>query len=1040
MDLLAQEIVMLPAEPASAARARRLVQEVLLRVGREDCLEVAELACTELVANAVLHAHTPVELTIAVGSDVLVQVRDFNIALPTQRTYDNHATTGRGLALVAALSDEHGITEAGPDGKAVWFRVGGGRQRSEEELASAWVDAEWDLDGLLPAATDARPTRHVQLLGLPPALWIASRQHHDAILRELALYVSRRPVPGVDMVGTDLARSTVSAAILNGFDVSERFPGGAASGVRPAGMLWVPEPVDLHLEVPPDSARACRAMQQTLDAAERLARSGRLLVRPGLPEVVALRDWICEQVISQLAGDEPQPWRAEEWEADASSGETTWLQGPRDADLSIFHTSRRGVVAADDSNRIVAVSPRVAELTGWTVEELVGRRVLALVPVRMREAHSAGYTRHLSTGEAHVLGVPLTLPVLCADGSELMCSVLVEQSHSASGRALYVAWIEPVQQPAQEPGVDYAAIFRSLPTPYLVMDRDMVIVEANDAYLRQVGRTRHSIVGRPVFEAFPPTPDALGPDGRPRVLASFERARDSGTPDTMPIEKYAIADPVTGRLTERHWSLISVPVLDTDGRTSLIAQRAEDITEFVREREDRGDESGSWRRRVEEVEADLFARASELTAALAGQEETARRLAVLAEGAALLTAAETLEDVESIIVRRGLAALGADGGALLLSDVTGGWRVWASGSRPGDPSMRGGMVFPYESPGPAAWTARTGQRLLLPTRASGMAFDAAVMKDLYDGTGRQGWAFVPLVVRGQTIGSLSVGWGEEHQTSRDELELLDALAAQLSQALGRIRATQAERVAAEESQRLSETLQRSMLTDPPRSPGVRVAVRYQPAAEQAEVGGDWYDAFVTADGRTAFVVGDVAGHDRAAAALMGQVRNLLRGIAYDSKEGAAVLLARLDAAMEGLRLGTVATAVLAVLEPDGRRRGDVTRRLRWSNAGHPAPLLRSADGAVHVMSQSADAPLGSVSEPGRREHVVDLPVGCTLVLYTDGLVERSGAPIQDGVDRLVGIVAEAGDADPERLADAIMERLGPGSGDDDLALLVLRIG
>ena len=134
--------------------------------------------------------------------------------------------------------------------------------------------------------------------------------------------------------------------------------------------------------------------------------------------------------------------------------------------------------------------------------------------------------------------------------------------------------------------MDYARLFAAIPTPYLVMSPDLVIVDANDAYLAAVDRSHDDIVGRPVFEAFPPLPDALDASGVSRVQLSFERARDTGVPDTMPVQKYDIPDS-SGGFVERYWSLISVPVLDADGRCELLMQRVEDVTDYVRERDRR---------------------------------------------------------------------------------------------------------------------------------------------------------------------------------------------------------------------------------------------------------------------------------------------------------------------------------------------------------------------------------------------------------------------------------------------------------------------
>ena len=148
------------------------------------------------------------------------------------------------------------------------------------------------------------------------------------------------------------------------------------------------------------------------------------------------------------------------------------------------------------------------------------------------------------------------------------------------------------------------------------------------------------------------------------------------------------------------------------------------------------------------------------------------------------------------------------------------------------------------------------------------------------------------------------------------------------------------------------------------------------AQQAAQVGGDWYDAFVTASGSTMLVVGDVSGHDQIAAATMGQVRNVLRGLAFDSEDGPADLLRRLDKALNGLELDTLATAVLARVEQPEDYRADGRRRLRWTNAGHLPPLLREPDGTVHRLERGPDLLLGLIRGAERSEHTVDLvPAG-----------------------------------------------------------------
>lgn len=453
----ARRCVPLPPEAASAGQARRALREVLVQTGEDRWLEAAELACTELVSNAVLHAHTAITLTIEVGVDELrVDVHDLSPALPLQRSYDTQATTGRGMTLVAALASDHGISDAGPHGKTVWFTLRGdpGGQ-SELDLLAAWDDADWALGGddLTGSATPAdRMTgtapagRTVTLLSLPPTLWLAAREHHDALLRELVLYLAEHDGPAVDLAATARARATLSEAVSAAVEHARQT--GTARPALPAGhpssLPWVPEALDLPLEVPAGLAAGFSAMQDTLDVAERLALDGRLLAGPGLPEIVAVRDWACEQVVAQHAGVRPAPWPGADQERF-----TTDVHAPRDErvidwDVGATRDAERGLVAADEANRIVAVSGPLARLVGWAPDDLVGRRVVTLIPPRLREGHVAGFSRYLSSGEAHLLGVPLTLPVLHADGTELLCRFLIEKVATDRGRPVFLAWVDPL--------------------------------------------------------------------------------------------------------------------------------------------------------------------------------------------------------------------------------------------------------------------------------------------------------------------------------------------------------------------------------------------------------------------------------------------------------------------------------------------------------------------------------------------------------------------------------------------------------------------
>jgi serine phosphatase RsbU (regulator of sigma subunit) len=587
----------------------------------------------------------------------------------------------------------------------------------------------------------------------------------------------------------------------------------------------------------------------------------------------------------------------------------------------------------------------------------------------------------------------------------------------------------------ESPHTDYASIFRAMPTPYLVMTPDLVIADANPAYLATTGRTLEEIVGRYVFDAFPGNPNETDPDGGvAKVRRSFERARDTGLIDTMELQEYDIPDG-RGGFDKRFWSLISIPVVDTSGACRYVIQRAEDITDYVLDqRGTAGGLSMEWHRRVLEVESDLYARGLELTASREAELATARRLAALAGVALDLADAESVDDLVGSITGGGLEALGAHGAAIGVREDGDGLRlVRAGGFATG---LGQYSHLPLSSPLPSTVAARTGRTVVLPDRAACLVF-APESAELFVVTGTEACIALPLQAGTRNLGSLTVGWAKRRVFTSQDIELLEAFAAQCAQVLDRIQTRQAERAAHAAVRGMAEALQRSLLTEPPQQEDLEIAVRYVPAAERAQVGGDWYDAFQVGDGSMLLVIGDVTGHDRHAAAAMAQVRNILRGVAHSQPESPARVLAALDRAMCDLAVGTLATAVLARVErcADEENRG--RRLLRWSNAGHPAPLLIEQDGTVTPLERTPNRLLGVDPGSPRVEHACLLPHGSTLLLYTDGLIERRGASLDEGVAWLCREVPALRDLPLEEVCDRLL-RVLPDALDDDVALLALR--
>ena len=385
---------------------------------------------------------------------------------------------------------------------------------------------------------------------------------------------------------------------------------------------------------------------------------------------------------------------------------------------------------------------------------------------------------------------------------------------------------------------------------------------------------------------------------------------------------------------------------------------------------------------------------------------SARQLAALADLALVLGRAQSVRDLVVTVVDHGLTMLGAQGGAVAVTDPDDAAMLrLVTTDGLGEATQENYGRLPLAGPLPACVAARTRRPVVLHDAAESRRFAPEMDQAIAD-TGCQAWTALPLQAGGRLMGSLTVGWADPQAFEAAELDVVQAFAAQTAQALDRLQTRVAERTALAALAGTVEALQRSLLSEPPEPDHLEVAVRYLPAARQAQVGGDWYDSFVLADGRTALVIGDVTGHDSYAAAAMAQVRNVLRGVAHSSGGTPAQVLTGLDAAMRDLAIGTLATAVLATVEQTAADAARGARVLRWSNAGHPPPLLVLPDGRAEVLERPADLLLGVDPTRPRADHEHELPPGSTVLLYTDGLIERRGVPLDDGVRWLCGLVQQ----------------------------------
>lgn len=332
---------------------------------------------------------------------------------------------------------------------------------------------------------------------------------------------------------------------------------------------------------------------------------------------------------------------------------------------------------------------------------------------------------------------------------------------------------------------------------------------------------------------------------------------------------------------------------------------------------------------------------------------------------------------------------------------------------------------------PAAWVARTRTPLYFTSHAAmverfpvvGVA-DAARVRPITNGAR----AILPLVARGRLLGILTLGWPRPRDFRQENREVKAALAGYTAQALERA-------LLLDQRRDVARTLQGAMLTALPQSDRLRLAACYLPAATADEVGGDWYDGLVLPGGDLIVMVGDVTGHDVDAAARMGQLRSTLRAFAWDHPHGApSSWLDRLDRADDGLGLRTVASALVARFMVGGPG-----IRVRWSNAGHPPPVLVRPGEGGRCLHPGNDLLIGVDVRTERHDHHADLLPGDTFLLYTDGLVERRDVSLDRSLTQLAREAGRLADLEPGAFVRELTATLVAGQPVDDVAVLAVRV-
>lgn len=557
---------------------------------------------------------------------------------------------------------------------------------------------------------------------------------------------------------------------------------------------------------------------------------------------------------------------------------------------------------------------------------------------------------------------------------------------------------------------------------------DNPLVWVNPAFLLETGYTEDEVIGRNCRFL-------QGPDTDPESIRRLRAAVHSEQPISEVILNYR-KDGTT------FWNELTIsPVYDGEGRlTNLVGVQADVTMRVLAERASAEARELAGRALEAEREARMIAEAAQAEAheamrsaerAVQEAERSQRILGLLAEATTVL--AGTLDVQEALSRLAGLLVpLLGDWVFINLIDEGGHLRRATIKHRDGRDALLERLAdLQYRGLAPDAPVRRAieNRRPLLMSELDLEQASTWMTPEMVELTGQLGLGsalYVPLIARRRVLGAIALFSSERGRFDEPQLEVVQEIARRAALMVDNARLYDQEHQAA-------LTLQRSMLSSVPEVPGLDITALYVPGSAGAEIGGDWYDVMPLPDGSTALAVGDVMGHDIAAAAAMGQLRSVLRAYAFEGG-GPARVVQRVDQLVQGLGVVPLATCCYATLSPQ--------RVLTWTNAGHLPPLLRRPDGTVEELRMPDPDIVVGVAPPElpRAEMSIDLPVGSVVVLFTDGLVEGRTREISAGVADVARLLAEH---DPAMGSAALAARLndyadGPDR-EDDICLLVVHV-
>ncbi|MEU1075802.1 MULTISPECIES: SpoIIE family protein phosphatase [unclassified Streptomyces] len=568
--------------------------------------------------------------------------------------------------------------------------------------------------------------------------------------------------------------------------------------------------------------------------------------------------------------------------------------------------------------------------------------------------------------------------------------------------------------PADRAAGEHAADL--LPEGVFTLDRLGLISYVNPRAALLLGRPRSELLGQPLGHAAPWLEEPTCQDHLRGALLSREpvhfqvrRPRPPG------------ADPYTG---ERYGDRLSLSVYPgADGLTFTVVPAGRDA-----DAAGAAPAPGAGARDGREPGATPFgplpapAAPDGLPAAPADRAAGAESLYPPVFLALALSEAVTARQVSAVVMQELLPAFGGRRLALYLLQDRHLYLAWESGFPQGFLDPFDGVALDARLPG--VDTLTHGRPLFFESMEQLAAAYPGIPLDAEEGAR----AFLPLIASGRPVGSCILGFDRPRGFSPQERTVLTALAGLIAQALER-----AQRYDTEAA--LARGLQAALLPHRlPAHPGVETAARYLPGTQGMDVGGDWYDVVEAGDG-LALVIGDVQGHGVQAAATMGQLRSAVRAFALGGHPPEEVMSGT-NRLLIDLDPGQFASCCYIRLDP-------LTGEARAARAGHPQPLLRHPDGRAEVLDLPGGVVLGVAPDAVYPVADLRLEPGAVLALYTDGLVERAGTDIDEGVERLRASLSRA--ATPTRrtgpslggTADLLIEEARQTTDrPDDIALLL----